>query len=167
MILIYATIIWIVGNPAPGPECFHTPLLFASSMTLYNLGNLMLKCSTNQKRHVIALDQSEALKLPSLDNACTVNGSETLSRHVLLLPEYTLSLFTEYSIDISFPEHEHRAQDWKLETQFVNKNAKKFEYIQNKVKWSVKCLKQYILARLEACVMFRIRIKSVELSDLD
>ena len=69
------------------------------------------KMFNQSKGHVIALDQSEALKLPSLDNACTVNGSETLSRHVLCLPEYTLSLFTEYSIDISFPEHEHRAQD--------------------------------------------------------
>ena len=42
-------LIWIVGNPTPGSECFHSSLLFASSMTLYNLGNLMLKCSTNQK----------------------------------------------------------------------------------------------------------------------
>ena len=55
-----------------------------------------MKCSANHRKEVIDLDQSEAEKLPRLDNAYTVNGSETLSRHVLLLPEYTLSLFTEY-----------------------------------------------------------------------
>ena len=86
---------WKPDTRSIGLKCFHSSE-FASSTTLHKRGNMKLKCSSNHRRDGNLFDESEARKLLSLDNDYTVNGSETLSRHVLLLPEYTLSLFTEY-----------------------------------------------------------------------
>ena len=129
-------------------ECFHSSQ-FASSMTLHNTGNLIQKKFNQSQRNFW---HSEPIRGLETGKIWTMPGSETLSRHVLLLPEYTLSLFTEYWIDIASVST-NKAHNWKIETQFV----KKLKYLH----------KKYILARLEACVICRIRIKSVELSDLD